>query len=110
MVSKEIEKNIEQLQLYEQNLQNLLAQRQQFQVQLIETESALKELETTDTAYKLVGNIMVSSKKGDLKKELSSRKEAMEIRIKTLEKQESQIKDRASKLREEVMEKMKESK
>ena len=108
MVSKDTEKKIEQLQLYEQNLQNLLSQRQQFQVQLIEVESALKELETTDSAYKLVGNIMVSSKKGDLKKELSSKKETMDLRVKTLEKQESQIKEKATKLREEVMEKMEE--
>ncbi len=108
MVSKDTEKKIEQLQLYEQNLQNLLTQRQQFQIQLIEVESALKELETTDIAYKLVGNIMVSSKKGDLKKELSSKKETMDLRVKTLEKQESQIKEKATKLREEVMEKMEE--
>jgi len=104
MVSKDAEKKIEQLQLYEQNLQNFLAQRQQFQIHLIEIESALRELESTDKAYKLVGNIMVSSKKEDLKKELSSRKETTELRIKTLEKQESQIKEKASKLRTEVME------
>ena len=65
MVSKDAEKKIEQLQLYEQSLQNFLAQRQQFQIQLIEIESALRELEKTDKAYKLVGNIMVSSKKDD---------------------------------------------
>jgi len=108
MVSKEIEKKIEQLQLYEQTLQSFLAQRQQFQAQLIETESALKELETTDKAYKLIGNILVSSSKEDLRKELSSKKEVMEIRIRTMEKQESQIKEKASKIRSEVMEKIKE--
>lgn len=108
MISKDTEKKIEQLQLYEQSLQNFLAQRQQFQIQLIEIESALKELETTGEAYKLVGNIMVSSKKEDLKKELSSKKEIVELRIKTLEKQESQIKEKATKLRSEVMEKIKE--
>lgn len=108
MVSKDTEKKIEQLQLYEQSLQNFLVQKQQFQMQLVEIDSALKELETTNEAYKLVGNIMVSSKKEDLKKELSSRKETMELRIKTLEKQESQIKEKSSKLRTEVMEKIKE--
>ncbi len=108
MISKDVEKKIEQLQLYEQGLQNFLVQKQQFQIQLIEIESALKELETTDEAYKLVGNIMVSSKKEDLVKELLSKKETMELRIKTLEKQESQIKEKATKLRTEVMEKIKE--
>jgi|SRR3989338_340047 len=104
MVSKDAEKKIEQLQLYEQSLQNFLAQRQQFQIQLIEIESALRELEKTDKAYKLVGNIMVSSKKDDLKKELLSKKETTELRIKSMEKQESQIKEKATKLRTEVME------
>lgn len=108
MVSKDTEKKIEQLQLYEQSLQNFLVQKQQFQMQLIEIESALKELETTNEAYKLVGNIMVSSKKEDLKKELLSKKETIELRIKTFEKQESQIKEKSNKLRTEVMEKIKE--
>ena len=108
MVSKDTEKKIEQLQLYEQGLQNFLVQKQQFQMQLVEIESALRELETTNEAYKLVGNIMVSSKKEDLKKELSSKKETVELRIKTFEKQESQIKEKSDKLRTEVMERIKE--
>ena len=51
----------------------------------------LKELEKSNTAYKIVGNIMVSSDKEELLKELNSKKEVVELRIKTLEKQEKQI-------------------
>ena len=58
-VSKEAEKKISQLQMLEQGMQSLLMQKQQFQLQQVEIESALKELENVDEAYKIVGNIMV---------------------------------------------------
>lgn len=101
-LSKETEQKVAQLQLYEQSLQNILIQKQQFQSQSIEIESALEELEVTKEAYKIVGNIMVASKKEDLKKDLESKKETANIRIKTLEKQENQIREKAKKLQEEV--------
>ena len=58
-VSKESEQKIGQLQMFEQSMQNLLMQKQQFQLQQVEIESALKELEKVNEAYKIVGNIMV---------------------------------------------------
>ena len=106
-LSKETEQEIAQLQLYEQSLQNILMQKQQFQSQALEIESALKELEATKEAYKIVGNIMVASKKEDLKKDLESKKETSNLRIKTLEKQENQIREKAKKLQEEVSKKIK---
>ena len=102
-LSKEAEEKVSQLQLYEKSLQNLLSQKQQFQMRLAEIESALKELEKTDSAYKIVGNIMVSSDKAELKKDLESKKEMSELRVKALEKQETQIKQKAEKLQEEVL-------
>ena len=107
-LSQETEQKIAQLQLYEKSLQNILMQKQQFQTQLIETESALKELKTTKEAYKIVGNIMVASNKDDLDKDLTSKKEANTLRVKTLEKQENQIKEKAKKLQEEVSKQIKE--
>jgi len=38
-------------------MQNVLMQKQQFQAQLMEIDSALSELEKTNEAYKIVGNI-----------------------------------------------------
>jgi prefoldin beta subunit len=107
-VSKETEQKIAQLQLYEQSMQSILMQKQQFQSQSLEIESALKELESTKEAYKIVGNIMVASKKEDLKEDLNSKKETVSLRIKALEKQENNIREKAKKLQEEVSEKIKE--
>ena len=102
-VSKETEQKISQLQLIEQNLQNFLVQKQQFQIQLMEIDSALSELEKVERAYKIVGNIMIDSKKEDLKKDLDRRKDMFNMKLKNLEKQEERIKEKAKKLQEEVL-------
>ncbi|MBS3102303.1 prefoldin subunit beta [Candidatus Woesearchaeota archaeon] len=107
-VTKETEQKINQLQLFEQGLQNILAQKQQFQMQLVEIESALGELEKSSEAYKIVGNIMVASNREDLKADLKSKKEVLDLRLKTLERQENQIREKAEKLQAEVLKKIKE--
>ena len=106
-VSLETEQKISQLQMFEQSLQSFLGQKQQFQMRLSEVESALSELENTKKAYKIVGNIMVESDKAELKADLDSKKEVLELRIKTMEKQETQVREKASKLQEEILTKMK---
>ncbi len=107
MATPEAQESISRLQLMEQNLQAVGMQKQQFSTQLFEVDSALKELDKTDSAFKIVGNIMIKSDKDTLQKELSQRKEILELRITSLEKQETQIKDEAKKLQEEVMGKLK---
>ena len=101
---------VQKLQLLEQNAQQLLAQRQQFQQSLLEIESALGELDKTKEAYKIIGNIMVATEKEDLKKDLAQKKESMELRIKTLEKQETEVKEKAKKLQEEVLKELEKKK
>ena len=98
---------IQQLQLIEQNLQNFSLQRQQFQATLIEIDSALNELKNTKKAFRIIGNIMVASEKEDLDKDLKNKKEVLEIRIKNIEKQESQLKEKAKKLQDEVLKTLK---
>jgi prefoldin beta subunit len=105
-MKKDTEQMIGQLQMFEQSLQNFLMQKQQFQSQLIEVESALKELKNKEEAYKIVGNIMVAAKKEELEKDLNQKKETIELRIKTLEKQESAIKEKAQAMQKEVMEEL----
>ncbi len=106
-MEKETEEKISQLQLIEQSLQNLLIQKQQFQLQVSEIDAASKELETSEEAYKIVGNIMALGKKEDLQKDLKEKKEVVELRIKSFEKQEMQVKEKASKLQEEILKKIK---
>ncbi|MBS3122470.1 prefoldin subunit beta [Candidatus Woesearchaeota archaeon] len=95
-----------QLQMIEQNLQQLLSQKQQFNGIMVEIDSALEELGKTEDAYKIVGNVMVKVSKPELSKELGEKKERTEIRIKSIEKQEDKLKEKAEALRAEVMEDM----
>lgn len=94
--------------MIEQGRQNLLMQKQNFQMQLMEIESALKELEGVESAYRIVGNIMVEQQKDSLEKDLGMKKESAELRIKTLEKQEEKLRQRADELQKEVLKGMKE--
>lgn len=82
-------------------------QKQQFQQAVIETESALKELESAKESYKILGGVMLSASKEDLKKELSTKKAELDLRIKTLETQEKKLKEKAEEIRKDLMEETK---
>lgn len=101
------EEKIHQLQVAEQSMQNLLMQKQSFQAQLLEIESAQDELKNTETVYKVVGNLMLKSKKEDVEKELKEKNETVTLRLKNIEKQEEKIQDQVKTLREEVLNGMK---
>jgi prefoldin beta subunit len=105
--SKETQDKINQLSMMEQSLQQFLAQKQQMQAQLMEVDSALEEVEKTDSAYKIVGNIMVSADKATLKEDLTKKKELAELKIKTVEKQEDRMREKTKELQEEVLKEMK---
>ena len=101
------EEKINQLQMYEQSLQSLLMQKQQFQTQITEIESALGVMEPAKKVYKIVGNIMVDSTKEELKDDLNTKKLKAEMRVRALEKQESSIKEKVKTLQKEVIDGMK---
>ena len=107
-ISKEAEEGIAQLQAIEQNLSNFMMQKQSLQSHLLETENALKELESAkEKVYKIIGTIMIASKKEDLKKDLASKKESLELRLKTIDKQEERLKKSAEDIQKLVMKKIK---
>ncbi len=101
------EEKIAQLQLLEQNMQAFLMQKQQFQMQLSEVNSALENIKGANTTYKIVANIMIDSKKEDIEKELTEKKEMLEIRIKNIEKQEESVREKSQKIQKEVLGSMK---
>ncbi len=102
-MDEKTQQKISQLQMIEHGLNNFLAQKQQFQTQLLELDSALEEVVKVDTAYKIVGNIMILSQKDDLTKSLTEKKQIVELRIKSIEKQEKTMRDKAEGLQKEVM-------
>ena len=102
------EEKIQQLQIAEQGMQQLLMQKQAFQTQLLEIESAQEEIKKTDTVYKIVGSLMLKARKEDIEKELREKNEITSLRLKNIEKQEEAAQERVRKLRQEILEGVKE--
>lgn len=106
-MDKETENKIQELQLLEQSLQNLILQKQNFQSRLLENENALKELENLKgESYKIIGTIMVLKDKEELKKDVKSEEEILNLRIKNIEKQENKLKEKMEELQKDVIKKL----
>lgn len=98
------EGKIQELQLLEQSLQNTLMQKQAFQMELSETQSALKEIEKSkDDVFKIVGQLMIKAEKAKVTEELSNKEKILGLRIKTLEKQEKSLTKKFEELRKEIL-------
>lgn len=99
-------KDIEELQLLEQSISHLVSQKQNFQVQLNEIDSALKEIKGKQKAYKIVGGLMIEKLRTEIEEELTSKKEMVEVRVKSLEQQEEKMNAKKENIQKKVMEKM----
>src|SRR3990167_2198195 len=109
MADKETQKKVEKLHLIEENFMNILTQKQNLQIQLLEIENAINELDkVSDYAYKLVGGIMVQMKPQDIKTDLISKKEIIDIKLNNLEKQENKLKEESNSIQKEVLSTLKE--
>jgi len=107
-MNKPMEEKIMQLQIMEQNLQNIIIQKQNFQAQTSEIENALKEVkETKEKVFKVIGTTMISVDKEKIEKELTSKKEMLDMRLKSFEKQEKQVKEKFESLQSEVLKNIK---
>jgi prefoldin beta subunit len=103
------EQKIQEMQILEQRLQNTILQKQAFQMELAETNSALDEMEKAgDEVFKIIGQLMIKSEKSKIKEELLSKQKILELRISSLEKQEIILSGQSEKLREELSKSMQE--
>ena len=97
------EKKLQEMQILEQKLQNSFMQKQAFQMELAETNSALEELEKSgDDVFKIIGQLMIKSEKSKIKDELSNKEKLLELRVKSIEKQEMVFAEKIESLRKEV--------
>lgn len=96
-----IQERLARLQQLQNTMQSLLLQKQRLDLELSETERALETLEgiSSETkAYKSVGAILVEKERDELIKELSERKEFLEMRSKVLGRQEDKTRERLTSL------------
>lgn len=102
------EKEIQEMQILEQRLQNSILQKQAFQIELAETNSALKETEKTgDEVFKIIGQLMIKTEKSKVRDELLNKQKILELRIKAFEKQEAALNEQLDKSREKISESIK---
>jgi len=106
-IDKETEKQIQELQMLENSLQNTMMQKQAFMLELSEVENASAEIsKSEDEVFKIVGQVMIKSKKSDLLKELAEKKELLSARLKSIDSQEQKISEKADDLRQKVLAKI----
>jgi len=99
-------KKIQEMQILEQSLQNILLQKQAFQMELSETKTALDSVKNSgDEVFKIIGQLMIKSKKEAILDDLSNKKKLLDLRLKNLEKQEDSLTKQLEDLREEVLNK-----
>nr|ABZ09889.1 putative KE2 family protein [uncultured marine crenarchaeote HF4000_APKG8O8] len=90
-----VQEQLAKLQQTQQNLQSILAQKQQLEFDKLETEKALEELQKVnddDMVFKHAGTILIKSNKKDLIEELDERKELAKTKASLLTKQEERLK------------------
>jgi prefoldin beta subunit len=91
-----LREQLSRLQQLQQNLQAVMMQKQQVELEIVETDRALEELrkiEGDNAVYKGAGPLLIKTNKDDVLKELEERKELSNTRLTVLGKQEIRIKD-----------------
>lgn len=91
-----LKEQISRLQQLQQNLQAIMMQKQQIELEIVETERALEELSkttTSDSIYKAAGPLLIKSEKDTMEKELTEKKELANTRVMVLGKQELRVKE-----------------
>ena len=90
-----IQEQLSKLQQTQQNLQMIMPQKQQLELEQLETEKALTELNKAnddDAVFKSAGTILIKSNKKDLIEELGEKKELAKTKASLLAKQEERLK------------------
>ena len=102
-----VREQVSRLQQLQQNLQAIMMQKQQLEVEMVETDRALQELKKTtpdDAIYKNAGSVLIKAKKEDVLKELEEKKELSNTLIMVLGKQEARVKENLKEVENKINE------
>ena len=97
---------VAQFQIMQQQLQNVLIQKESLKLNIMEIDRAAEELEKSKdgTAYKITGAIMVKKPAEDIKNDLKDTKEALNVRMTSLEKTKKQLTNKLNELQGKLKE------
>jgi prefoldin beta subunit len=102
-----LREQVSRLQQLQQNLQAIMMQKQQLEVEMVETDRALEELKKAgadDAVYKNAGSVLIKAKKEEVIKELEEKKELSNTRAMVLGKQEARVKDNLKEVENKINE------
>jgi len=105
-----LQEQLMKMQQSQQNLQSIMAQKQQLAINQTESDKAIEELNKAgddDLVYKHAGSILIKSNKKVLIAELEENKELSNTRSTVLEKQEARIKQSLQEQEAKINEMMK---
>jgi prefoldin beta subunit len=99
---------IQEIQILEQNFEQLMQQKHLFNMEISETDLALREIESSDgEVFKLVGGqVIIKTTKEKLSNDLKHKKELLGLRMKNMDGQEKEFSDRIEELRQHIMKKI----
>jgi len=101
----DIQEKLSRMQQLQNMLQQLVVQKQRLELEVTESDRALKTLEETPSdakVYKSAGAVLVERDKDSVVKELNERKEFLDMRSKVLVKQETNTRERLTQLQENL--------
>ena len=102
-----VREQVSRLQQLQQNLQAIMMQKQQLEVEMVETDRGLQELKKAspdDAIYKNAGSVLIKAKKEDVLKDLEEKKELSNTRIMVLGKQETRVKENLKEVENKINE------
>ncbi len=94
---------LQELAGFEATLNKVISQKFSCQNELLEVESALEELKSSDDNYKIVGNILIKTDKKRLESDLVDTKKILSQRFSHLEKEQSKLEVKAERLQSNLM-------
>jgi prefoldin beta subunit len=104
-ISPKVQNQLAQLQQVQQQLQAILSQKAQYEMAVREAKRAEEEIKDApddSPMYLSVGTVMVQKKKDVIGKKLADKVETLELRIKSLEKQEKLLQGRFEQLQTQI--------
>jgi prefoldin beta subunit len=104
-LSPKVQNQLGMLQQIQQQLQTILSQKAQYEMAVREAKRAQEEIsDSTDDAvmYMSVGTVMMQKKKDVISAKLTEKVETLELRIKSLEKQEKMMQGKFEQLQAQI--------
>ena len=105
-----VQHQLAQFQQVQQQAQAISMQKQSVDLQLKEAKKAVEELnklEENSDVYKTAGTLLIKVKKDEITKELEDKVETLELREKTVKRQEERIMKRLQDMQVSIQEAMK---